>query len=204
MSMFSPTSGAGSAPELIPNGTLSWALLTVQAARQSGSTGGTYYPVVLTLIGGDYEGRKVFDMIPDIQDERNSDKWRKMGITAVTRIFESSGWFTPAKPESYNAFEGKETLDIMNGMDGQRVAIRVKIEESKDPAYADKNKVGDWLSPNPASGGYKDYQKLLGGQAVIEQARGSAFNAKPTPAPAPSAMQKPSWPKAPGSSNAPF
>lgn len=204
MSMFSPTSGAGSAPELIPNGTLSWALLTVQAARQSGSTGGTYYPVVLTLIGGDYEGRKVFDMIPDIQDERNSDKWRKMGITSVTRIFESSGWFNPAKPESYHAFEGKQTLDIMNSMDGQRVAIRVKIEESKDPAYADKNKVGDWLSPNPASGGYKDYQKLLGGQAVIEQARGSAFNAKPTPAPAPSAMQKPSWPKAPGSSNAPF
>ena len=201
MSMFSPTSGASSAPELIPNGTISWAILTVQAARQSGTTGGTFFPVTLTLVGGDHEGRKVFDMIPDIQDDRNSEKWRKMGITSVARIFESSGWFTPAKPESYNAFEGKPTLEIMNGMDGQRVAIKVKIEESKDPAYSDKNKVGEWLSPNPASGGFKDYQKLIGGQTAVDQARSSAFSIKPSTA---ASIAKPSWPKAPGSSNAPF
>lgn len=194
--MFTPNSGAGSAPELIPNGTLAWALITIGGAKQSKSTGGTYYPVTLTIVGGEYEGRKVFDMLPDVQDERNGEKWRKMGITSITRIFESSGWFTPAKPESYNAFNGKDTLAIMNGMDGQRVAIKVKVEKNTDPAYADKNKVGDWLSPNPASGGSKDYQKLIGGQGAVEQARGAAF--------APSAGAAPGWVKPPSVTNAPF
>lgn len=197
--MFSPTSGAGSAPELIPNGTLAWAILTVQAAKQSKSSGGTYYPVTLTLVGGEYEGRKVFDMLPDVQDERNGEKWRKMGITNITRIFESSGWFKPSDPASYNAYNGKDTLAIMNGMDGQRVAIRIKVEKNTDPAYADKNKVADWLSPNPASGGFKDYQKLIGGQGAVDAARGQAF----APA-APSVGAAPGWVKSPGPSNAPF
>ena len=98
MSMFSPTSGAGSAPELIPNGTLAWALVTVSGAKQSKTSGGTYYPVTLTIIGGEYEGRKVFDMIPDVQDDRNGEKWRKMGITSITRIFE----YTKGLPRRIN------------------------------------------------------------------------------------------------------
>jgi len=195
MSMFSPTSGAGSAPELIPNGTLAWALITIGGAKQSKTSGGTYYPVTLTVIGGEHEGRKVFDMIPDVQDDRNGEKWRKMGITSITRIFESSGYFKPSDPKSYEAFTGKDTLAIMNFMDGQRVAIKVKVEKNTDPAYADKNKVGEWLSPNAASGGYRDFQKLIAGQSgVVEQARSAAFSA-----PAPTAA--PGWVKTPSSSN---
>jgi hypothetical protein len=83
----------------------------------------------------------------------------------------------------------------MNFMDGQRVAIKVKVEKNTDPAYADKNKVGEWLSPNPASGGYRDFQKLVAGQSgVVEQARAAAFSA-PTPTAAPG------WVKTPSSSN---
>ena len=83
----------------------------------------------------------------------------------------------------------------MNFMDGQRVAIKVKVEKNTDPAYADKNKVGEWLSPNAASGGYRDFQKLIAGQSgVVEQARSAAFSA-----PAPSAA--PGWVKTPSSSN---
>lgn len=193
--MFSPDSGAAKAPELIPNGTLSWAIITIQAARQSGTTGGTYYPVTLTLVENGYEGRKVFDMLPDINDERNNPKWREMGKSSITRIFESAGVFNPLKPETYSAFAGKETLALMNAMDGLRVAIKIKIEASKDPAYADKNKVGEWLSPNAASGGYRDFQKLIAGQSgVVEQARSAAFSA-----PAPTAA--PGWVKTPSSSN---
>jgi len=197
---FSNTSGAGSAPELIPNGTLAWAILTVGAAKQSKTSGCTYYPVTLTIAGGEYEGRKVFDMLPDIYDMNNGEKWRQMGITAITRIFESSGWFKPSDPASYNAFVGKDTLAIMTGMDGPRVAIKVKVEKNTDPAYADKNKVSEWLSPNPNSkGGYKGYVELVGGQQAVNQARSGAF----TPA-APSAGAAPGWVKSPSSSNAPF
>lgn len=201
--MFDPNSGAAKAPELIPTGTLSWATIQVGAPKQSGSTGGTYYPVTLTLMENSYEGRKVFELIPDINDTRNSEKWIAMGKSAITRIFESAGWFNPAKPETYAVFNGKEFLAIMNSIDGLRVAIKVKIEHSKDPAYADKNKVGEWLSPNPnARGGYQDYQRLIGGSGAVQQARSQAF----APAPqAPTMGQGPGWViKGPASGNAPF
>ena len=198
---FSSTSGAGSAPDLIPNGTLAWAILTVGEKRNSKESNGEYYNVELTLLDGEFAGRKVFEILPNIYDHNNSEKWRAMGISSITRIFESSGWFKPAEPASYNAYAGKPFEAIMLGMDGQRVAIKVKVEKSKDPAYADKNKVGEWLSPNPNSkGGFTEYQRLIGGQTVVQQARASAFSA-----PAGNAgLQKPSFIKAPGSSNAPF
>jgi hypothetical protein len=200
--MFSPDSGAAKAPELIPNGTLSWAIITIQAARQSGTSGGTYYPVTLTLVENGYEGRKVFDMLPDINDERNSPKWREMGKGSITRIFESAGVFNPHKLETYSAFAGKETLALMNAMDGLRVAIKVKVEASKDPAYADKNKVGEWLSPNPKSAGSRDYNALTGGQQAASQARGQAFAPQ---APAPVVGQGPGWiVKGPAAQNNPF
>lgn len=199
---FSTTSGAASAPDLIPHGTLSWAILTVGKQKNSKESNGEYFNVELTIIGGEFEGRKVFEMIPNIYDTNNSEKWRRGAIGSITRIFESSGWFKPSEPASYNAYAGKPFLDIMNGMDGQRVAIKVKVEKSKDPAYADKNKVGEWLSPNPASGGYADYQRLIGGQGAVTQARVGAF----APAqPAAPAAGSPGWIKGPAaSSNAPF
>lgn len=197
---FSPQSGAPSAPELIPNGTLSYAMITVQAPRQSQNTGGTYYPVTLTLMDGPYEGRKVFEMIPDINDTRNKEVWRNMAIKAITRIFEVSGHFKLSDPKTYDAFVGKSTEAIMNFMDGQRCAVRIKIEESKDPAYSDKNKVGEWLSPNPsAKGGYADYQKLIGGQASGGQASQNAFVAPASQPPV--VNQGPGWIKTPSSGN---
>lgn len=201
---FSPTSGAGSAPELIPNGTLSYAILTVQGVKQSNNTGGTYYNVALTLLEGEYEGRKVFEMIPDINDTRNNDVWRGMAVKAITRILEVAGIFKPSDPKTYEAFVGRPTSDIMNFLDGKRCAVRIKIEKSKDPAYADKNKVGEWLSSNPSSGGYRDYQKLIGGKQAIDTARSNAFAPSAPSQSTNSAIgQGPGWIKTP-SSNAPF
>ena len=178
-------------------------ILTVGEKRNSKESNGEYFNVELTLVGGEYEGRKVFAMIPNIYDTNNSEKWRNGTVGSITRIFESSGWFKPSDPASYNAFAGKPFAEIMLGMDGQRVAIKVKVEKSKDPAYGDKNKVGEWLSPNPASGGYADYQKLIGGQGAVQQARVTAFAPAQPQAPQAGA---PGWIKTPGpsSNNAPF
>ena len=199
---FSPNSGAASAPDLIPAGTLAWATLTVVGKKNSKESNGEYFNVELTLLDGEFAGRKVFEMIPNIYDTNNSEKWRRGAIGSITRIFESSGWFKPSDPASYNAYAGKPFDAIMLGMDGQRVAIKVKVEKSKDPAYSDKNKVGEWLSPNPASGGYADYQRLIGGQGAVQSARVGAFAPAAPSAPAAGA---PGWIKTPGSSsNAPF
>lgn len=197
---FSPTSGAGSAPELIPAGTLAWAIIKVTAKKNTKEAGGEYYNLELTIHGGEYEGRKVFEMLPNFQDTRNSDKWRAMGVTNITRIMEAAGFFKPSEPESYNAFKGKPFEVIANFLDGQRCAIKVKVEKNSDPAYADKNKVGDWLSPNPSNRSYADFQRLIGGQSAVTEARSQAFApSAPTPG-----LAKPTFIKGPGSSNAPF
>ena len=204
--MFTPDSSAGKAPELIPTGTLAWAIIQVQAARQSGNTGGTYYPVALTIVDGPYAGRKVFDMLPDFNDPRNNPKWSDMGKVSIVRIFESGGVFQANNPQTYGQFAGKETLALMNAVDGLRVAIKIKIEEPKDPAHSQKNKVSEWLSPNPKSAGFRDFNNLVGGSGAIDQARNNAF----APASqAPAVGQGPGWivkaPVAPpASSNAPF
>ena len=205
--MFSPDSSAGKAPELIPTGTTAWAIIQVQAARQSGNTGGTYYPVALTIVDGPYAGRKVFDMIPDFNDPRNKPKWNEMGQIAVVRIFESGGVFQVGNTPSYHQFAGKETLALMNAMDGLRVAIKIKIEEPKDPAHSQKNKVSEWLSPNPKSAGHREYNALAGGSGSVDQARNSFAPS----APAPVVGQGPGWilkapaaPPAPASQNNPF
>jgi hypothetical protein len=190
---FQPESGASSAPDLIPAGVLSYALVTVGAAKQSKESGGTYYPLTLTLMGGQYEGRKIFETIPDVTDTKNSEKWRAIATTNMTRMFEVAGIFNPANPESYRALQGKPFLTLCNFLDGKRIAIRIKIEKSSDPAYADKNKVGEYLSTNPTSQGYKNYVKLLGGQSVVAEARSNAFSAPiaPTPATAPGWIKVP-------------
>lgn len=197
---FSPTSGAGSAPELIPAGTLAWAIIKVTAKKNTKDSGGEYYNLELTIHGGEYEGRKVFEMIPNFQDSRNGDKWRSMGVTHMTRILEAAGFFKQSDPESYKAFVGKPFETMMNFIDGQRCAIKVKIEKNTDPAYADKNKVGEWLSPNTTNRSYADFQRLIGGQAAVSEARSQAFSPS---APVPG-FQKPNFIKTPGNSNAPF
>jgi hypothetical protein len=190
---FQPESGASSAPDLIPAGVLTYALVTIGAAKQAKESGGTYYPLTLTLMGGQYEGRKIFETIPDVTDTKNSEKWRAIAVTNMIRMFEVAGVFNPANPESYRALQGKPFLTLCNFLDGKRIAIRIKIEKSSDPAYADKNKVGEYLSTNPTSQGYKNYVKLLGGQSVVAEARSNAFSAPVAQAPA----TAPGWIKLP-------
>ena len=190
---FQPESGASSAPDLIPAGVLSYALVTIGAAKQSKDSGGTYYPLTLTLIGGQYEGRKIFETIPDIFDTKNSEKWRAIAKTNITRMFEVGGVCNPANPETYEALQGKDFLTLCNFLDGKRIAIRVKVEVSTDPAYADKNKVAEYLTTNPSSPGYKNYIKLIGGQQVVAEARSNAFTAPVAQAPA----TAPGWIKVP-------
>ena len=192
--MFSFGGGAADAPNLIPAGTLSFALIEFGAAKTSGK-GATYYPITLTLMGEQYEGRKIFDTTPDLRDPNVSPGWKKMGQGRLRRILETVGIFNPANPESYKVFATASFEEVARAIDGKRVAIRVSIEKSDDPAYADKNKVGEFLSPNPESAGYRDFLKLQGGQGAVKAARQEAFGSAPTPAPASGVA--PNWIKTP-------
>lgn len=193
--MFSPTSGASQAPSLIPTGTLSFAVVKVREIKKSKASNGEYADIEITLDGGDFTGRKVFEMIANPLDTNNSEAWRNMAIANLTRMFEGAGVFKPENPESYNQFNGQSFLTICQFLDGARIAIKVKVESDKSGAYPDKNKVGEYLSPNPQSGGHSGYRKLADGSApAAAQARGAAFGAS---APAPATGGAPGWLNAP-------
>jgi hypothetical protein len=193
--MFSPTSGASQAPSLIPNGTLAFAYVKVRGIKQSKSTNGEYADLEITLDGGDFNGRKVFEMMANPLDNNNSEAWRNMAIANLTRMFESAGVFKPENPETYNQFNGQSFLTICQFLDGSRISIKVKVEQDKSGAYPDKNKVGEYLSPNPQSGGHGGWKKLAEGNAgASAQARGNAFG---SPASAPASAGAPGWLNAP-------
>lgn len=189
--MFSPTSGASQAPSLIPASTLAFAVVKVREIKKSKASNGEYADVELTLDGGDFQGRKIFEMVANPLDNNNSEAWRNMAIANLTRMFEAAGIFKPENPDSYNQFNGQSFLTICQFLDGARIAIKVKVESDKSCAYPDKNKVGEYLSPNPQSGGHSGWKKLADGNAgATAAARPAAFGASPA---APAAGGAPGW-----------
>ncbi len=191
---FNPQAGIGDKAELIPNGTIASAVITINQIKQSQATEGRYLAIELTVTSGDYQNRKFWDMVCDPFDERNSDAWRKMGLTSLTRILECGGIFKWNDESSYNAMEGKSIEDIARVIDGLEVVVKVKVEKSSDPAHADKNKVGDWLTPNPKSSGNSGWNQFNQSTKV------NSVGGNATPAPkfsSPSSVPSPSWLKSP-------
>ena len=205
--MFNPQSGKGeSSFQLIPNGTLASAVLTVKGIKRSQRTNGEYGSLELTISEGEFTGRKVWTVIMNPMDENNSDGGKKMGITSLTRLFEASGLFTIGDEASYNRYNGADFGEMLRLLDGKTAAIKIKIAKGKD-GYEDKNEVQDFLTPNPESNGYQGWQKLHGG-APAQQAPAQAF--VPTPkimnpqGPSKPSSGSPAWLQKPNQQNNPF
>jgi hypothetical protein len=165
---FSGHAGQTSDFDLLPKGLLVWANLNVRGLKTS-ATPSRYLDVELTVDQGQpYAGRKLWDVIGDPYFNGNTEGFRKMGTIAITRILECGG-AGPNNPAGYQlppAPEGYQALD------GRRVAIKVGIEAGKD-GHDDKNRVAEWLTPNPASqSGYKGFERLSKGDHGLQQPTG--------------------------------
>lgn len=214
LGMFSSATSKGQDMELIPHGTLAWCLITVRGIKDSKEPRedggrGRYLDIELTVGDGPYTNKKLWDRIMDPTHIGNSEKGRAMGITAVTRCLETSGFFVVGKPESYDRLQPEvETQQrhpetrvgieaIGRALDGQRCAIKIKLEKGKD-GFADKNCVGEWLSPNPESGSHKFYKDLVAGVVSPVVASATAFKSPLTIASSPAVATghepaTPSW-----------
>jgi hypothetical protein len=197
--MFNAQSGIGQASELIPQGTLSRGILNFRGFKNSKETNGEYLDIEIVLLGGDYEKRRVFEMIMNPFDEQNSEGARRMGLLALTRILEHQGVFDPADPATYAAYSNAGMIDIIDQINGREVAVKIKVERGT-AGHADKNRVGEWLTPNEASGtGYKDWVKLIKegktntNPGVPASSPRPAFGGGASPAPQGGAPAKASW-----------
>jgi hypothetical protein len=176
--MFNSTSGIQESAALIPAATLSKAVLIVREVKTSKKTGATYLDIELRLVGGNYEGRRVYDMIMNPFCPLASEGGKKMGILALTRICEAVGIFKVGDEASYGRYEGRGINHVINDIENQNVAVKLKVEKGED-GRADRNKVSEWLTPNPLSGGaHKSWVELHTG-TPNPAARATAFTQNP-------------------------
>lgn len=165
---FSNGAGVTTQADVIPAGQLAWVVLTIKGIKNNANTGSKSIEFEATIDEGQpFARRKIFGFIGDPNHEANSEGYRQMGLVAITRILESGRGAGPNNPDGYK-IQGFEQLG------GLRVPVKIGIEEGKD-GYADKNKIVEWLTPNPASqSGHKLYQKLMAGESNSSPAKPAA------------------------------
>lgn len=181
---FSAGAGVTTQADTIPAGQLAWVILTIKGIKNNANTGSRSIEFEATIDEGQpFAKRKVFGYIGDPNHDGNGEAYRQMGLVAITRILESGRGAGPNNPDGYK-IQGFEQLS------GLRVPVKIGIEEGTD-GYADKNKVVEWLTPNPASqSGHKLYQRLMAGEHNVSAPKAAAQtsngfgNAPATPAPA--------------------
>ena len=153
---FSGSAGAASSFDTIPNGQLAYAVMTVRGLKGSAS-GGQYLDVELVIDQGQpFAGRKVWEMIGDPHYAGNSEAYRQMGAIAITRILEAGKGAGPNNPAGYQ-------IGSYDQLSGLRVAVKLGIEAGAG-GHPDKNRVAEWLTPNPDSqSGHKGWVQLQNG-----------------------------------------
>lgn len=185
--------------DLIPAGTLLWAIMNVRGVKDSKSSSSRYLDVELTIDdtpGQPYARRKIWDMIGDPLHAGNSEEYRNMGLASIRRILEVAFAANPNVPDTY------KVLTDYSQMTGKRVAIQVRVEKAKEGSgYDDKNKV-EYLSPHSSVKTIvKKFEDLKAGKhapegkaapAAANQQAGFGFTGQGVP-PVPPGNSGPDW-----------
>jgi hypothetical protein len=160
---ITPQSGVASPIDLLPRGFLAWAKVTFRGMKVSPTTGSRYGDVELTIADNQPNSRKkIFTKIADPDYQENSEKYRQMGMTNLTRMVEAAGIVNPEDAASYEKLNGKSCEAVLMMLDNKYVAIKTKVEPGS-AGYEDKNDVGEYLTPNPQSQSHKNFVKLTNG-----------------------------------------
>ncbi len=146
------TSNYQSSMELLPAKTIVKGVVNIKGLKNSTATNGRYADCELIITEGPYERRKLFFMIPDISDTRNSEAWIKMGKGQLARMGEAGGIFVPSRPETYSRFSQSHDpfIDFCTVLVNTQQVVRVGIQKGQD-GYGDKNTISEWASSNPKS-----------------------------------------------------
>lgn len=161
--MFTSKDSAGQSIGLIPDKTSAKAVVNIRGIKTSQNTGSRYLDCEFTLVGGEFNGRKVWSIIMDPSFEGNTDEAKKLGKKFLARMLEAAGLVTVGNEESYGRFPTIQ--DVINALNGQTVAIKVGIKKGTE-GYADKNSVTDYYSPNPESGYADKFKQVMSGAAA--------------------------------------
>jgi hypothetical protein len=135
---------------------------------KTSNAGARYLNLELAVAAGKYEKRRVFTIISDPWDTNTSEKAREMAIGAITRILETIGIFNHADPATYDRMNDSSLEEFAEMIESKIAGIEIGVDPGKD-GYEPKNKVKDWASTNPASGGYKLFEAISQGLETLEK-----------------------------------
>jgi hypothetical protein len=135
--------------DLIPEGTIARAELNLQQGNYMGgflnkneNTGSIGLKAEFTLTGGEYKGRKVYQLIGVEgmkKDEQGNDKWGGMGRKLIRSLLESARGVS-SKDETQAAIDARKIKSYAE-LNGLSCVIKIGVEEDKTGQYKDKNKV---------------------------------------------------------------
>lgn len=144
--------------QLIPDNTIARAIINIKPNVEtlpefsnspmfkfSGSSSAKWIEVEYTIIHGPFDKRKFWQnhfFDGDAKDDSGVSKSRKIGLSWLKAVLESHSNLdaTDASPEA----QSKRQLDPARGglanINGMSVCVKIGIEKSSDPQYADKNR----------------------------------------------------------------
>lgn len=135
--------------DLIPEGTIARAELTIQQGNYMGgflskneNTGSIGLKAEFTITSGEYKGRKVYQLIGVEgmkKDEAGNDKWGGMGRKLIRSLLESARGVS-SKDDSDRAVAARKIASYSE-LKGLSCLVKIGIEEDKTGQYKDKNKV---------------------------------------------------------------
>jgi len=191
--MFTTNSGKPDPKQgntIIPHGTLAKASFKVQAIGNSKRTGAEYAKLDFTIVEGPFTGRHVFTVVMNPKDNQGDQaKGAEMGERSLCYMMEAAGFMDHTSEASVGQYEGWGFQDILAKLEGQVVAIRIKVAKGEN-GFEDKNEVAQYLSPIESSGS-KNLWNQLNGSAQIKPS--VAQPAKPQVPQAPKPSSAPSW-----------
>ena len=200
-----PMEGGSGDFELIPDGTVVSAIIKLEAGdteipeygagtyfKQSQTTSAKWLPIELTIMGGNFDKRKVWQNIfvdGDAKDENGMSKARKIGLNTIKQMVDSGFGISP-KDESEDAIAKRASIQGIHMINGMIICCTLGIEKGSN-GYADRNKIKTVLTPDSPN-----YIQSTGQAAPVAQAPVAQAPVAQSPAPQPTtatAGVAPSW-----------
>jgi len=200
-----PMEGGSGDFELIPDGTVVSAIIKLEGGdteipeygagtyfKQSQTTSAKWLPIELTIVGGNFDKRKVWQNIfvdGDAKDENGMSKARKIGLNTIKQMVDSGFGISP-KDESEDAIAKRASIQGIHMINGMIICCTLGIEKGSN-GYADRNKIKTVLTPDSPN-----YIQSTGQAAPVAQAPVAQAPVAQSPAPQPTtatAGVAPSW-----------
>jgi len=165
--------------ELIPDGTVVNAIIKLSGGtieipeygagryfKESMTTTAKWLPIELTIVGGAFDKRKVWQNIfvdGDAKDENGISKARKIGLNTIKQMVDSGFGISP-KDESEDARAKRASVQGVHMLNGMNISCTLGIEKGRD-GYPDRNKIKTVLTPD--SPNYISSGNVVTGSATL-------------------------------------